>query len=77
MRNIAQIVNVPQSLRLTDGPTGQNCVKTTSCHALALCRPHRLWEPEHDPAAIAFDPGGGDVGEAGPALDGARDAVGS
>ena len=41
MCNIAQIVNVLQSLLLTDGPTGQNCVKTTTYHAFALFKPHR------------------------------------
>ena len=41
MCNIAQIVNVLQSLLLTDGPTGQNCVKTPTCHAFALFEMHR------------------------------------
>jgi alpha-N-arabinofuranosidase len=41
MCNIAQMVNVLQSLLLTDGPTGQNCVKTTTYHAFALFKPHR------------------------------------
>jgi len=41
MCNIAQIVNVLQSLLLTDGPTGEHCVKTTTYHAFALFKPHR------------------------------------
>ena len=41
MCNIAQIVNVLQSLLLTDGHTGQNCVKSTTYHAFALFKPHR------------------------------------
>ena len=143
MCNIAQIVNVLQSLLLTDGPTGQNCVKTTTYHAFALFKPHRsktavkvesggtrsagsfdvglqerigtgdqlrepedrrqspdrllpgrpdgeerdgpdpdsqglqrrehVREPERDRAAIASDPGGRDVGKAGPTPDVGRD----
>ena len=41
MGNIAQIVNVLQSLLLTDGPEGKNCVRTTTYHAFALFKPHR------------------------------------
>ncbi len=41
MCNIAQIVNVLQSLLLTDGPEGKNCVRTTTYHAFALFKPHR------------------------------------
>lgn len=41
MCNIAQIVNVLQSLLLTDGPAGQNCVKTTTYHAFSLFKAHR------------------------------------
>lgn len=41
MCNIAQIVNVLQSLLLTDGPTGERCIKTTTYHAFALFKPHR------------------------------------
>jgi alpha-N-arabinofuranosidase len=41
MCNIAQIVNVLQSLLLTDGPTGERCVRTTTYHAFALFKTHR------------------------------------
>src|SRR5262249_53963429 len=41
MCNIAQIVNVLQSLLLTNGPAGEHCVKTTTYHAFALFKPHR------------------------------------
>ncbi|HYH01411.1 MAG TPA: alpha-L-arabinofuranosidase C-terminal domain-containing protein [Terriglobales bacterium] len=41
MCNIAQMVNVLQSLLLTDGPEGKNCVRTTTYHAFALFKAHR------------------------------------
>jgi len=41
MCNIAQIVNVLQSLLLTDGPNGLHCVRTTTYHAFALFKAHR------------------------------------
>ncbi len=41
MCNIAQIVNVLQSLLLTDGPEGEHCVRTTTYHAFALFKAHR------------------------------------
>ena len=41
MCNIAQIVNVLQSLLLTDGPEGEKCVRTTTYHAFMLFKPHR------------------------------------
>jgi alpha-N-arabinofuranosidase len=41
MCNIAQMVNVLQSLLLTDGPEGERCVRTTTYHAFALFKPHR------------------------------------
>ncbi len=41
MCNIAQIVNVLQSLLLTDGPDGERCVRTTTYHAFSLFKPHR------------------------------------
>jgi alpha-N-arabinofuranosidase len=41
MCNIAQIVNVLQSLLLTDGPEGERCVRTTTYHAFSLFKPHR------------------------------------
>jgi alpha-N-arabinofuranosidase len=41
MCNVAQIVNVLQSMLLTDGPDGQNCVRTRSYCAFELFKPHR------------------------------------
>ncbi len=41
MCNIAQMVNVLQSLLLTDGPEGQHCVRTTTYYAYELFKPHR------------------------------------
>jgi len=41
MCNIAQIVNVLQSMLLTDGPEGRQCVRTTSYYAFLLFKPHR------------------------------------
>lgn len=41
MCNIAQIVNVLQSLLITDGPEGANCVRTTTYHAFDLFKAHR------------------------------------
>ena len=41
MCNIAQIVNVLQSVLLTDGPQGEHCVRTTTYHAFALFQAHR------------------------------------
>jgi alpha-L-arabinofuranosidase len=41
MCNIAQIVNVLQSMLLTDGPEGEHCVRTTTYHAFSLFKPHR------------------------------------
>jgi alpha-N-arabinofuranosidase len=41
MCNIAQMVNVLQSLILTDGPDGEHCVRTTTYHAFSLFKPHR------------------------------------
>lgn len=41
MCNIAQIVNVLQSLLLTDGPTGANCIRTTTYWAFSLFKAHR------------------------------------
>src|SRR5437867_13260267 len=40
--NIAQIVNVLQSLLITDGPEGNSCVRTTTYHAFALFKAHRM-----------------------------------
>jgi len=41
MCNIAQIVNVLQSLLLTNGPEGKQCVRTTTYHAFSLFKGHR------------------------------------
>jgi alpha-L-arabinofuranosidase len=41
MCNIAQIVNVLQSMLLTDGPDGEHCVRTTTYHAFSLFKAHR------------------------------------
>jgi alpha-N-arabinofuranosidase len=41
MCNIAQIVNVLQSLLLTDGPEGKTTVRTTTYHAFAMFKAHR------------------------------------
>jgi len=41
MCNIAQMVNVLQSLLLTDGPEGEHCIRTTTYHAFSLFKAHR------------------------------------
>jgi alpha-L-arabinofuranosidase len=41
MCNIAQMVNVLQSMLLTDGPQGTQCIRTTSYYAFLLFKPHR------------------------------------
>jgi alpha-N-arabinofuranosidase len=41
MCNIAQMVNVLQSLLLTDGPEGARCIRTSTYHAFALFKSHR------------------------------------
>jgi alpha-N-arabinofuranosidase len=41
MANIAQMVNVLQSVLLTDGPEGKNCVRTSTYWAFMLFKPHR------------------------------------
>jgi alpha-N-arabinofuranosidase len=41
MCNIAQMVNVLQSVLLTDGPESNKCVRTTTYHAFALFKAHR------------------------------------
>lgn len=41
MCNIAQIVNVLQSLLVTNGPEGTDCVRTTTYYAFELFKPHR------------------------------------
>ena len=41
MCNIAQMVNVLQSLLLTDGSEGRHCIRTTTYYAFMLFKPHR------------------------------------
>lgn len=41
MCNIAQMVNVLQSLLLTDGPEGQHCIRTTTYYAFQMFKAHR------------------------------------
>ncbi len=41
MCNIAQIMNVLQSLLITDGPEGERCVRTTTYYAFQLFKEHR------------------------------------
>lgn len=41
MCNIAQAVNVLQSLLFTDGPEVKNCIRTTTYYAFALFKTHR------------------------------------
>ena len=41
MANIAQIVNVLQSVILTDGPEGKRAVRTSTYYAFQLLKPHR------------------------------------
>lgn len=41
MCNIAQIVNVLQSLLITEGPESESCVRTTTFYAFSLFKAHR------------------------------------
>ena len=41
MCNIAQLINVLQSVLLTDGPEGKNCIRTSTYWAFMLFKPHR------------------------------------
>ncbi len=41
MANIAQLVNVLQSILLTDGPEGKHCVRTSTYYAFQLFKAHR------------------------------------
>jgi alpha-N-arabinofuranosidase len=41
MCNIAQMVNVLQSLLVTDGPQGEHCIRTATYYAFSLFKPHR------------------------------------
>jgi alpha-L-arabinofuranosidase len=51
MCNIAQMVNVLQSLLLTDGPEGKHCVRTTTYYAFELFKPHRAKTALHTETA--------------------------
>ncbi len=69
MCNIAQMVNVLQSVLLTDGPEGRNCVRTTSYHAFALFKAHRgktAVRVEADGNKMPAAPQGGRGGGRGP-----------
>jgi alpha-N-arabinofuranosidase len=41
MANIAQLMNVLQSILLTDGPEGKHCIRTSTYYAFQLFKPHR------------------------------------
>ena len=62
MCNIAQMVNVLQSLLLTDGPEGRNCVRTANYWAFMLYKPHRsktAVKVEYDGYKLPVLPAGG------------------
>ena len=61
MCNIAQMVNVLQSVLLTDGPESPKCVRTTSYHAFMLFKPHR------GKTAVAVEADGNKMPSAAPA----------
>jgi alpha-N-arabinofuranosidase len=70
MCNIAQMVNVLQSLILTDGPEGKNCVRTANYWAFMLFKGHRgksAVKVEYDgfrlPVPAAFGGRGGRGGQ--------------
>jgi alpha-N-arabinofuranosidase len=70
MCNIAQMVNVLQSVILTDGPTGKKSVRTTTYWAFMLFKPHRgktALKVETDGPALPLDSGRGGRGAAQPA----------
>jgi alpha-N-arabinofuranosidase len=58
MCNIAQIVNVLQSLLLTEGMDSDKCVRTTTYYAFMLFKPHRsktaLRADTHDSSPLAL-----------------------
>lgn len=60
MCNIAQIANVLQSLLITDGAEGAQCVRTTTYYAFLLFKPHRGNTSVHveiaadDPLAVSI-----------------------
>jgi alpha-N-arabinofuranosidase len=71
MCNIAQLINVLQSVLLTDGPEGRNCVRTTTYWAFMLFKAHRgkrAVQVEYDGSAVAGQGGGRGGRGQGPAL---------
>jgi alpha-N-arabinofuranosidase len=64
MCNIAQMVNVLQSVLMTDGPEGKNCVRTTTYYAFILFKAHRgktAVPVDGDVARGTFIPGNGEI----------------
>ncbi|MGH9535703.1 MAG: alpha-N-arabinofuranosidase [Terriglobales bacterium] len=70
MCNIAQIVNVLQSLLVTDGPDGAQCVRTTTYYAFQLFKPHR-----GNTAVRITPPGAGPLGLSASASKQGRELV--
>src|SRR5438270_12577774 len=73
MCNIAQIVNVLQSLLLTDGPEGKQCIRTTTYHALTLFKGHRgktAVKVETDAATVEKDKPSPDLSASASTRDG-------
>ena len=69
MCNIAQMVNVLQSVILTDGPTGKTAIRTTTYWAFMLFKPHRgktALRVETDAPPLPLEPGRGGRGGRGP-----------
>ena len=56
MCNVAQMVNVLQSLLLTDGAKGEHCVRTTTYHAFSLFKAHRSNTAVHTEVAGETSP---------------------
>jgi alpha-N-arabinofuranosidase len=70
MCNIAQMVNVLQSVLLTDGPEGKNCVRTANYYAFLLFKPHRsktAVRVEYDGSALPAPGGRGGLPQTEPA----------
>jgi len=75
MCNIAQLMNVLQSVLLTDGPEGKVCVRTTNYWAFMLFKPHRskmAVRVETDGPKL-YDYGRGGGGRGGPQQDPPQD----
>ena len=73
MCNIAQIVNVLQSLLLTDGPEGKQCIRTTTYHAFSLFKGHRgktAVKVETDAATVEKDKPSPDLSASASTKDG-------